>query len=108
MEHGLHMPPQDAVLLSSRHSLTHMWKPERHLNPQVFPSQVASAFGGGEQGSHLLVPQLLVLVFVTQLPSHACLPGGQVPSQARPAGRHAPVAMHSVVPAGHSALHCPF
>lgn len=94
--------PQESMLMLLLHCCPHWWNPERHLNPHDFPSQVASASGGGSQGKQP-VPQLLVSVSETQLPLQSCLPAAHWPLHDCAEGMQAPA--QSFVPAGHSPPH---
>jgi hypothetical protein len=59
------------------------------LNAHAVPLHEAVEFAGVVHGAHA-VPQLLVLVFVWQIPLQSCVPAGHIPMQVWSCAMHAP------------------
>lgn len=56
------------------------------VKPHVVPLHVEVPFAGGTHGVHDVVPQLIVLVFITHVPPHKCCPAGHVGTHIPPDG----------------------
>ena len=69
---AVQLVPQLLTLLLLWHVVPHTWKPGLQENPQLEPLHVALPLVGAAQGVHANVPQLLVLLLLTQALEHTC------------------------------------
>jgi len=69
--HGVHDAPHVSGSPLLTHAPLQRWKPALHVDPQLVPSQVADAFGGGAGHGVHDAPHDAMLVFEAQLLPHA-------------------------------------
>lgn len=64
--HGEQAAPQVITLALLTHAPSQRWNPTLHVNPQVRPSQLGMAFGGGAGQAVHAVPQCATSTSATQ------------------------------------------
>lgn len=89
--HAVQLAPQAAASSSAEQPEPQRWYPTLQVKSHAVPLQVAADDPTGRgQLAQEVAPQLLMLVFETQVPAQSCVPAVQVPSQGAVSTMQAP------------------